>query len=323
VSQLWIKGQEGCRICKELIIVGLNTTDIYCSIFKRIVKWLAGCLYISARFSSTVGSFLVLPDYMVGCNFYSAMMNNSCHGCDIILLFPGGYMATPYKCQRCGLSNSMGSTHCHACGIGLSTSSKQPQALPPTPKTVSFGGTSTPTVSSVPAVPIAFSIHRLFGWKAIEGQVIHIEQPYMARPDFSWIGLLIRLLVCGIAFFVFGPIALGIIFAMIIFSTMLSIFLPFNRRSGPGFISSVATQFVGFFLTSKLLSPKADVPVRDVRLRDKSGQEHLIRLKGDLVVGNVNVGDEIEVEGYDRKGMLMLVRGKNKRTRSEIRIKCR
>ncbi len=232
-------------------------------------------------------------------------------------------MSTPYKCQRCGLANSLGSTHCQACGMGLSTSSKKPHALAPAPRTVSVSGTSIHSASRAPTVPMAFSISRLFGWKTIEGQVIHIEPPYMARPDFSWIGLLIRLLVCGIAFFVFGPIALGIIFAMIIFSTMLSIFFPFNRRSGPGFISSVATQFVGFFLTSKLLSPKADVPVRDVRLRDKSGQEHLIRIKGDLVVGNVNVGDEIEVEGYDRKGMLMLVRGRNKRTRSEIRIKRR
>lgn len=65
------------------------------------------------------------------------------------------------------------------------------------------------------------------------------------------------------------------------------------------------------------------VPVRDIRLKDKSGVEYLVRIKGDLYAGNVNVGDDIEVEGFDRRGTIMFYRGKNIRTRSEIIAKKR
>jgi hypothetical protein len=154
----------------------------------------------------------------------------------------------------------------------------------------------------------------------LEGQVIHIEPSYMARPDFSWGWFFVKLALFGIAFLVFGPFVIAVALALTIASSLL---IPFGRRRGPGFFSSIASQVVGFFLTSKLLGPKADVPVRDVRLRDMSGNEHLIRLKGELIAGNMNVGDEVAIEGYDRMGTLTAVRGLNKRTRSEIRIKRR
>lgn len=63
------------------------------------------------------------------------------------------------------------------------------------------------------------------------------------------------------------------------------------------------------------------VPVRDIRLMDKSRVEYLVRIKGDLYAGNVNVGDDIEVEGFDRRGTIVFYRGKNIRTRSEIIVK--
>jgi hypothetical protein len=232
-------------------------------------------------------------------------------------------MATPYKCSRCGLANPMGSTHCQACGMSLSTSTKPFPPSSPPPKTVGYSGTAGPIATPVRSVPVPVSVSGWFGWKKIEGQVIHVEPAYMARPDFNWGGFFIKLLIAGFSLLIFGPIALGFIIFFFVLSLLLSILFPMNTSRGPGFLSSVASQVVGFFLTSKLLGPKADIPVRDIRLRDKTGQEHLIRLKGDLISGNINVGDEIEVEGYDRRGTLMLKRGLNKRTRSEIRVKRR
>ena len=69
------------------------------------------------------------------------------------------------------------------------------------------------------------------------------------------------------------------------------------------------------------MGPRADIPVRDIRLRDPAGQEHLVRIKGDLLSGSVAVGDDIDAGGYDRHGTLMFRRGMNKRIGTAIRVR--
>ena len=172
-----------------------------------------------------------------------------------------------------------------------------------------------------------FSIRDIFGWKTLEGQVIHVEPPYMARVEFSLGRLLLKLSLFIVALIIIGPIIIGVLMgvllAVVIISIMLSFLFPQSSKSGPGFFSSISHQVAGFFLSKKLFGPKAESPVRDIRLRDVTGQEHLVRIRGDIVAGSVNVGDEITVEGFDHRGTLKFSRGWNKRIRSEIRVKSR
>ena len=115
------------------------------------------------------------------------------------------------------------------------------------------------------------------------------------------------------------PVILGVVIAGLIIGITFSILGIGSSK----FFSGLASQIIGFFLTGKLFGSKEQVPVRDIRLRDDSGQEHLVRIRGELFAGNISVGDEVEVEGFNRRGTLMLRRGLNKRTRAEIRVKRR
>jgi hypothetical protein len=160
-----------------------------------------------------------------------------------------------------------------------------------------------------------------FGWRVIKGTVISVEPPYMGHPDFSWIGLLLKLSLLILAVIIIGPVIIGIIIGLMVTLLMFSFVFPRGTSHTTGCLTGMLRQMVGFFLTRKLLGPKPDVPVRDVRLRDTSGQEHLVRIKGDIVRGNMNVGDEVEVEGFNRGGTLLLSRGRNIRTRSEIKVR--
>lgn len=159
------------------------------------------------------------------------------------------------------------------------------------------------------------------GWKKLEGRVIHIDAVYLARPDFNWGVFLFKLSLFIVAVLVIGPIIIGIVLGVVLVSLILSAIFPRGVANRPGCLSSLATQVFGFFLSSKLRSPQADVPVRDARLRDAQGQEHLVRIKGEITSGNINAGDEVEVEGPNRNGTLVVRRGWNKRTRSEIRVR--
>ena len=226
------------------------------------------------------------------------------------------------KCPRCGLLNSAGVTACKACGLPRSSSSTSASAghgLPASAAPHSPGragsGMPGPTTSTTTAFATPSILGRLLGWTGVKGVVIHVDPPYMARPEFNWPGFLIK----GGLLILFLPVILGAAIGLFAISAILSIFG--LRRGGSGFFSNLASQVTGFFLTSKLLGPKADVPVHDARLRDGAGNEYLVRFRGDFVMGNVNVGDDVSVEGFNRGGTLMFQRGYNHRIHSEIRVK--
>jgi hypothetical protein len=156
------------------------------------------------------------------------------------------------------------------------------------------------------------------GWRKLVGTVIVSEPPYMTKPISHWAvkGIKISLLI------LFFPVILSVLIAAMMASFLFS-FLSFGRGARPGFLSSLASQVIGFFLTGKLFGPKDQIPVRDVRIRDKNGNEHLIRIAGELITGNFNVGDEIEAQGFNRRGTLIFYKGRNYRTGSEIIVKKR
>jgi hypothetical protein len=230
----------------------------------------------------------------------------------------------------------MGSTHCQACGTSLSTRGPSALAVPPVKTVLPVGptpigvpiGSPLTNPSGTSVAKKTPSLYELLGWRKLEGQVIHVEPPYMAPQDFSWGRLLIKLVLLILILLLFGKIIFAFIFSLLIVLFVIwfvfHFLFPQSARGGSGCLSSLASQVVGFFLTRKMVgSPKAEVPVRDIRLRDASGQEHLVRIKGDIVSGNINVGDDVVVEGFDRQGTLKFSRGWNKRIRSEIKVKSR
>jgi hypothetical protein len=160
-----------------------------------------------------------------------------------------------------------------------------------------------------------------FGWRVLHGTIIQADPPYMGHPDFSWLGLAVKATLLILAIIVLGPIVIGVFVGLAVVALMVSFLFPRNSSQTSGCLSSLASQMVGFFLTKRMVGSKPEIPVRDFRLRDDDGQEHLIRIKGELVSGSLGVGDEVEVQGIDRRGTLILRRGTNKRTRSEIQVR--
>jgi hypothetical protein len=155
-----------------------------------------------------------------------------------------------------------------------------------------------------------------FGWRRLTGTVLGLDPPYLSKPETTFAGLAAKLVI-GLLLI---PVFLGVMGAVMLFRFTFALLSP-RSSGGPGFLSGLASQVSGFFLTGKLFGPKDQVLVRDFRLRDSTGQEHLVRLRGELTAGNLSVGDEVDVEGYNRRGTLMFRKGLNRRTRSEIVVK--
>ncbi|HPO14827.1 MAG TPA: hypothetical protein PLI09_15405 [Candidatus Hydrogenedentes bacterium] len=155
-----------------------------------------------------------------------------------------------------------------------------------------------------------------FGWGRFEGTVLSIDPVYMASDERGCLKALV-MAALGILFL---PVILGVGLGLVISGIMLS--MVFGATAGrPSFLSNVASQLVGFFLTKKLFGQKDQIPVRDFRLMDSSGTQHHIRIKGDLTSGNVNIGDDLEVWGFLRHGTVILSRGINRRTGAQIRVR--
>jgi len=177
---------------------------------------------------------------------------------------------------------------------------------------------STPAATPSPVVNqsvFGSSVFGPFGWRTLDGRVIQVEPIYLATPDFRWGRFLIKLGLIGATAYYYGLIILLVLGALLVLAWLVSKILPL------GFLSAIAVQVISFMLTRRLVGPIANVPVRDIRVRDSSGQETLVRMKGQLTSGSVSVGDDVLLEGWERNGTLLFRKGYNKRIRSDIRIK--
>ena len=255
-------------------------------------------------------------------------------------------------CKRCGLKSKRSGDFCPACGYDFNLRSgqssnqntqenrSQTAARPSAQQTeynvrdVSYvelfenkGGVNSKTVISQQDDMYEDNSIKIWskknligslGWRKLVGTVIVSEPPYMTKPISHWAvkSIKIPLLIF------FFPVIISVLIAAMMASFIYS-FLSFGRGARPGFLSSIASQVIGFFLTGKLFGPKDQIPVRDVRIRDKNGNEHLIRIAGELIAGNFNVGDEIEALGFNRRGTLIFYKGRNYRTGTEIIVKKR
>lgn len=224
-------------------------------------------------------------------------------------------------CSRCGLRQKRYSAYCLACGYIFADNQLNPKEVLPF-------FTDTKEINNQYLSPSEEPSHDLapnkeenlvqqtlsyFGWLKLTGFIIAVEPPYMGVIQKSWLATFLKL---SLGVFLL-PILLGVVAGVMI----MKIIFQFSgyRRSGQS--SQIISQIGVFFLHYQLIKPRKQITIRDIRLRDQFGQEHLLRIQGQLVTGNLVVGDEVEVEGFNRRGTLMVRQGFNKRTRSEIRIR--
>jgi hypothetical protein len=240
-------------------------------------------------------------------------------------ILPDPSDASSPTCPRCGSVPDPNTTFCPVCGHGIGNAQSSTPSYQPTPPSSSSlvpsisnsSGTSPKTGSANQRK----SLREYFGWRAIDGTVIHVGQSQVIRAPRHWWKLLLKLAIVIIALAAFGTLALIVLVFLFAFSLLLAWLFPrYERRQG-GFLQSVATQFVAFFLTSRLLGQKPTIPACDYRLRDSNGTEYLVRVEGYVRTGGMNVGDAVLAEGYDRQGTLVMKQGWNRRLGTLIRVK--
>ncbi len=233
------------------------------------------------------------------------------------------------ECPRCGTRKAGKPDFCPVCGFEFTVSNTQ--AKPDAPRSVfpnspapgqRTTGTLVPVPCPVAAPPLTpeagqpFDVRCWFGFRTVSGTVLAVEPPQMAPRETSawgWLGKLLLL-----------PVLIGAGAAFMLIKFSFSLFDSSARGARqPGFASNIGNQVTSYVLFNKLFGPKEQVPVQSVRVRDSCGQEHQVQIRGDLYAGHLTPGDDVELEGYDRRGTLILARGWNKRTRSEIIVKRR
>lgn len=226
------------------------------------------------------------------------------------------------RCPRCGLANTLATATCRSCGQSLAVGAVVP---------VARGSSRVPVSHAPPAVAAhGTSVARAGGggaswwrpnWRVVQGRVINVDAPYMAGRETDWGMLALKAFLVSVLALLLGPIIIGAALGLFVVWLMFSLFFPKRGGGHPGILSNAFSHGIGYLFSKRLNRAAADVPVRDVRVRDAGGAEHLVRLRGDIVSGGVNVGDDIVAEGPNRGGTLLFRRGWNSRINSEIRLR--
>lgn len=134
----------------------------------------------------------------------------------------------------------------------------------------------------------------------------------MAKRESHWAVVAFKTII---GLFVIGPLLLAANVTIQLLSLATG---GHRRRNDRGLASEFVRQSSISYVMAKIFRPPEQVSVRDVRVREATGAEHLVRVRGDLVAGNFNIGDEVEVTGTDQGGTILLRYGWNRRTRSKI-----
>lgn len=149
----------------------------------------------------------------------------------------------------------------------------------------------------------------------IRGRVIHVGEPYMARPEFSWDKLPLKI--------VLGLLIVAVALPIAFFVLCLSIALAILRLGGMGLFRGFWELVVNLIMWRAIGSRGKEEPVRSVRIKDDSGREYMVHVRGDIESGGFNVNDEVEIEGRNRGGTIIFRRGFNLRVGSEIKVRRR
>jgi hypothetical protein len=149
-----------------------------------------------------------------------------------------------------------------------------------------------------------------------EGIVTLSEGPFPAHPtpgSLIWriLGWMISLVLIG---------ALGVIWMVRRCATSFSIG-PRPQRSGRSFFGDVASHVTGSVIAERVFGVRRDAPTRNVRLRLDSGAVGIARLEGDVVAGAPASGDRVRLRGRLLRGTLLVRRGWNLTTGTDIALR--
>lgn len=145
-----------------------------------------------------------------------------------------------------------------------------------------------------------------FGWTTVHGTVVHMDPMYTIPPPVNWTGVLFAVIL--------APLVVFLVILLLGFWLATAILFPRFARSLH--VMSLPLMVIAFCRNGN----RPAVPVRDLRLRDRSGDEHGVRMTGRFVTGSVNVGDDVTLSGFSNGGTLKAWWGMNHRTRSRIRV---
>ncbi len=149
-----------------------------------------------------------------------------------------------------------------------------------------IGTQLTPNPGNIPAPinPILPVQHVSYGQPQLQGQVMVVDGPHMEEPDFN-----LLLFLAKVTLWLF-------FFPILIWKPSLVSLLLFNCKD-------------------------TRVPARYIRVRDNLNQETVVRMKGELTCGSINMGDLISVWGQFDRGTLQMERAFNHTVNAEVRLR--
>lgn len=147
-----------------------------------------------------------------------------------------------------------------------------------------------------------------------------MEAAYQERPDFDWFQLFTKIL--WLMLLVASPFLL--LYGLLVFGGVLPAILALLAMGYLVRFLKPANLFPLLHLHA-ILSPSrrseiGTVPVRNLRVRDDDDVEWMVRMKGQITLGNVATDDLVSLWGRWRGGTLLVTHGYNHRTRSDIQV---
>jgi hypothetical protein len=218
----------------------------------------------------------------------------------------------------------------------VSTYSSAPAIVPPAAPPASAPKTSHAVAkfpSKVAASPQNISTSPLPKRNQIQGRVIFVGQLEYHPENFDWYALASRCLWIGLL--VLAPLLLlyallvetGILKGLLIGFVTAGVggyFLLWLFKKNPFAFIQIFFMFIQSVMMASLFrqSPMQTVPVRTLRIRDKTQQQEVsVTIRGHFSSGDIIMDDEVTIWGAWSNGNLDFARGINQRTGSHIMLR--
>jgi hypothetical protein len=206
------------------------------------------------------------------------------------------------QCPKCRKVNMDTASHCTACGQVFQKAS---QARATQAK-------ATPARADVPLLD---EVQKFLGLTEVSGKVINVHPTYFVPPSFSWgKAFLVLLLLLFLLYLVMTNLFLMLLLGALLVGIVVVL----------SFLNISATSILYGVLMLRSFSPapqRQEDPVRDIILQSSGGDNQMVRITGQLVVGSVSMGDSITAKGRLKGGMLLFSSGYNHTLHSELRLK--
>ena len=227
------------------------------------------------------------------------------------------------RCPKCSTNNRPGAKFCAKCGnpFPQTVQAQQPQGQvqPQTNQPSKAGKIGFARLKNLGA-KFATGMQKIAGGAIdrfvnpkpqLEGTVTNVRSASDEPPDFSW-AKLIWAFVCFLFLLPVLPILLVFVLMVFLIQTIARINL----------LQVFTSTFLQLVAALKLTKDKKE-PVQNFRVRDKSGQERDVRMKGYLRAGNISPGDVLTIWGKRKQGTLHFKKAENHQTSSSVLLKNR